>query len=386
MMKFNAFSISILLLLFAMNTSAQIGSKISFHWGKPIELPKTKESNTSLGFAGMISGTSNQLMLVAGGANFPDKMPWLGGKKKYHRQIYLYKNTHGHLELVDDSKELPNTLAYAASCTQHNQIFIAGGENDLGIQNKAFILTMQAGKVLYTALPDLPFSVTNAMMIVKSNTLYLLGGEDEKQTQSHLISLDLNKVHAKWKYLQPVPFPVSHGVIALQQVKGKDELFVLGGRTKTANGISTFYDTIISYNFEKDSWAQVGQLPYPISAGTGIQLSAHEIALFGGDKGIVFNQVERLIQAINDAPNAEQKELLNQQKIQLQATHPGFTNDILLFNSSTNKTEQIAKAPFAIPVTSSVLKFGNTFYIASGEIKAGVRSPYIFSFTIARND
>jgi N-acetylneuraminic acid mutarotase len=369
-----------------MNTYAQISSTIPIHFGKPIDLPKSNTNTSSIGFAGMISGKINHFMIVAGGANFPDEMPWLGGNKQYHHQVYIYKNNNEQLELVDTSQQLPYSLAYAACYSMEDQIFVVGGENKSGIQQEAFVITMQNGKVQYKYLPKLPYPVTNAMLIVNDNQLYVVGGENEKQTFAYIITLDLKNIKAGWKYLQPMLFPLSHGVIALQKINETDQLFVLGGRAKKENDISAFNDAILRYDFKEDKWKQVGKLPYPIAAGTGIPLNTHEIVLLGGDKGIVFNQVERLIQEINHAPNLEQKALLNQQKIQLQSTHPGFSNEVLLFNSVKMLTSKVTTAPFGIPVTSGLLQFGKTFYITSGEIRAGVRSPYIYTFTIAQHD
>ncbi|MBK7099157.1 MAG: hypothetical protein IPH58_13430 [Sphingobacteriales bacterium] len=53
----------------------------------------------SIGFAGMISGISNNKLIVAGGANFPDELPWQGGKNiiptKYMCWKEIKSNTNG---------------------------------------------------------------------------------------------------------------------------------------------------------------------------------------------------------------------------------------------------------------------------------------------------
>jgi len=36
------------------------------------------------GMAGIIAGAHGGVLIAAGGANFPDKMPWDGGKKIYY--------------------------------------------------------------------------------------------------------------------------------------------------------------------------------------------------------------------------------------------------------------------------------------------------------------
>lgn len=44
-------------------------------------LPSNNQQKEGLGLAGPITGISGNRLLVAGGANFPDGMPWKGGKK-----------------------------------------------------------------------------------------------------------------------------------------------------------------------------------------------------------------------------------------------------------------------------------------------------------------
>src|ERR1019366_969557 len=41
------------------------------------------------GFAGSFAGVSNGAMIVAGGANFPDKKPWDGGKKLWYDTVFV---------------------------------------------------------------------------------------------------------------------------------------------------------------------------------------------------------------------------------------------------------------------------------------------------------
>jgi N-acetylneuraminic acid mutarotase len=47
------------------------------------------------GMAGMFAGKSNGKLFCMGGANFPDKKPWEGGKKVWYDEIFMF---------VDDQK------------------------------------------------------------------------------------------------------------------------------------------------------------------------------------------------------------------------------------------------------------------------------------------
>ena len=63
----------------------------SIQWKIAGELPSTNSHERSLGFAGPVAGIHKNILVVAGGANFPKAMPWMGGKKKYYDCGYLFK-------------------------------------------------------------------------------------------------------------------------------------------------------------------------------------------------------------------------------------------------------------------------------------------------------
>ena len=74
-------------------------------------LPAQTDTTESLGFAGMLGGTHNGVLLVAGGANFPKGLPWEGGEKVWSKDIYIFENDEWRLS----SKQLSEPLGYSAS-------------------------------------------------------------------------------------------------------------------------------------------------------------------------------------------------------------------------------------------------------------------------------
>src|SRR6187401_2327630 len=101
-------------------------------WRKAGELPAN-----SKGLAGPVTGVCNDKLIVAGGSNFPDSMPWLGGKKKYNSNGYVFRKTKNDSLVSFKTFNLPFNLAYAACCSTSKGIVAAGGENESGISNKA---------------------------------------------------------------------------------------------------------------------------------------------------------------------------------------------------------------------------------------------------------
>ena len=89
----------------------------------------------------------------------------------------------------------------------------------------------------------------------------------------------------------------------------------MGGRQKNPGGISSFSNKTYRYNIKNDSWETMEDMPYALSAGTGVCWNNNQIIIFGGDRGIVFNQVEQLLVAIANETNTEKKQELIHQKI-----------------------------------------------------------------------
>src|SRR4051812_46441002 len=86
-------------------------------WKIVASIPPALHQVKSIGLAGAISGIHNDALIVAGGTNFPDKMPWLGGSKKSYDNAIVYPNINSKKTLTPSvvSYKLPFKLAYAAN-------------------------------------------------------------------------------------------------------------------------------------------------------------------------------------------------------------------------------------------------------------------------------
>ncbi len=373
--------LSVSIMFFTAAIPAQKKQGQSMQWKIAAELPVAKNQSKSLGFAGPVAGIYQNKMIVAGGANFPDAMPWLGGKKKYYDDVFVYVKIRSRIVLQKKQFKLPATVAYAASCSTSKGIVYAGGENEQGISNKVFLLQLaqNASTLVVQNLPDLPVAVTNASMTVHGNSIYIAGGEKAEGVSDMFFSLDMDHIAEGWKQLPLIPKPVSHAVLVFQKSKDHESIFLIGGRRKNTNGISNLYSSVFEFNLTKNQWAEKKSLPYTLSAGTGMATGTHSILLFGGDKGETFHKVEMLIAAINAEKDELKKQQLVQQKNKLQMSHPGFCKEVLCYSIITDEWTVVDSIPFDTPVTTVAFKWGNEVLIPSGEIKAGVRSPYILS-------
>ena len=74
--------------------------------------------------AGPFVGTHNGALLVAGGANFPGKLPWEGGTKVWHDTVFALEKPDGVWKVAG---KLPRPLGYGVSATFGGRIWCVGG-------------------------------------------------------------------------------------------------------------------------------------------------------------------------------------------------------------------------------------------------------------------
>ncbi|MBS1760776.1 MAG: hypothetical protein JST23_11700 [Bacteroidetes bacterium] len=346
---------------------------LKIEWKVAAVLPDV-DGKASLGYAGPVTGIFNHQLFIAGGANFPDSMPWLGGKKKYYDAIAHYQISDSGIQLMPQQLKLPDTIAYSAVCSIENGIIYAGGENVHGLNSKVWLIkNKMKDSILFISLPDLPEATTNGALTYHDHSIYFIGGEIASGVSDKMYMLNLENLLAGWKELASLPHPASHGVFVSQA----NQLFYMGGRMRAKSGISDLYANMYVYDFSKNIWQEKKSLPYPLSAGTGVAYQKDKIILFGGDKGTTFHKTEQLIAAIAIEKDSLKKNELIKEKAELQLTHPGFSNQIMVYQINTDVWELAGTINYPTPVTTTAILSKNTIFIPSGEIKAGVRSNQI---------
>ena len=351
-------------------------------WSIASELPSLNGSSKALGVAGPVTGVIKDILLVAGGCNFPIEKPWNGGKKIYYNNAYIYLKKTNNLELSKfNDLKLPNTVAYAAVCNTANGLLYAGGENQNGLLDDVYLLQLEDSnsKIDYIKLPSLPIATTNAFATAIDNMVYFAGGETHNGVSDNFYKLDLDNLNVGWQELISLPKPISH---ALLIAIDKESVYLVGGRNKNNDNVSNIYSSVYKFDIIKNQWFEKSSLPYPLSAGSGTAINRKEFLIFGGDTGDTFLKAEKLNLAITKEMNQNLKNELTTQKINLLNSHPGFCKEVLLYNADIDKWTSVGVIPFDTPVTTIAIKCDNLIYIPSGEIKAGVRTPKILKATL----
>jgi cyclically-permuted mutarotase family protein len=383
----NRLTTSLLATVMLFNASfAQTKRMNTMQWKIVAELPAKNEQDKALGLAGPVTGVNHNVLIVAGGANFPDSMPWLGGKKKYYDEVYILQKdaVNKFSWLTTKSLHLKQKLAYSGNISTSNGIVCVGGETDTGHTREVFLLQWDAVKkgIILKELPSLPVELANAAVANIGKTIYVAGGEDGHKVSNTFFQLDMSVSLPEWKRLPDLPIAMSHSV-AVAQSNGKNQcVYVIGGRAKASSGLSDLHNTVFCFDPAKNNWKQLsnisdGKKTTNISAATAVAIGETCILLMGGDKGTVFHQIETYNMNITDAKTAEEKERLQTEKIQLLNNHPGFSRDVLVYNTTKDRWTKIGELPGFGPVTTTAVKWNDEIFIPSGEIKPGVRTPQI---------
>ena len=353
---------------------------------------QNSDGSLSIGYAGPINGISNEVLIVSGGANFPDKMPWEGGKKSYSKTIHVLEKCKDQYTWNNEVKSvLPEAIAYCGSTSTDLGVVYVGGENENGLSNKSYLLKWNAAKkeVEAKVLPDFPFAIANISLTHIGNTVYAVGGDEAAKSSDFFASLDLNEANPQWKTLPNLPLALANAVVIAQKGKNGVNIYVVGGRTKTASGISDLHNTTFVYDVKNQSWNTAatisdGKSSTNFSAGAGVAVGSHSVLIVGGDDGVIFHQIETYLSQIAQAGSEELKAELIAKKNKLVTNHPGFFNGILLYNTLTNEWSKVGELPFLPHVTTPAVLWDKKIILSNGEIKPGIRTPNVMLGTIKK--
>jgi cyclically-permuted mutarotase family protein len=340
-------------------------------------------AGTGKGLAGMYGGLVPGGVLLAGGSDFPGKMPWEGGSKAYYNQVYLLTETDGRFDCRILKDTLPFPMAYGASVNIPGGVFIVGGECQAGALNSAFILSFDTSnnRVGIKRLPDMPEKLSHLSATVINQKVYVAGGDNKLGTTTCFFSIDLAAAEPGWEKEKDLPIPLAYTVTVSQKYSGKECVYVIGGRATTNSGISALHGTIFRYNILTRNWTEMAGFPGSaesgnLSASTGISLAKDTILLIGGDDGIIFSRIEKINRKIAKATGDKTRQALEQEKLQLVQQHPGFSRKVWMYDTKKEKWHQVGELPYA-PVTTTAVLWNNKVIIPGGEIHPGVRTPDI---------
>ena len=308
-------------------------------WDTSLSLPQL-DGTPNIGIAGVFSGRIDGKLLIAGGANFPDRTPEANGEKRYHQDLYLYDASRGW-QVIRDA--LPAPRAYGISVTLPEGVLCIGGCDASDCTDQVSLLTLDGDRPRFTPWPSLPRPLANA---AGAGGIEQVGGGTA--ATRNFFMLDLHDRGRGWQELPPWPGPARAFAVAASQSDGFDNCFYLfSGRDFSGDSPWTVHKDGYRYNPRLGSWDRL-EGEFPVMAGTAAPFGTNHILLIGGRNGT--NSDDRMLR---------------------------------LYHTITETlTEVPVSDEIDLPVTTNVLPDDDGILITSGEIRPGVRTPVLLRGTL----
>ena len=315
------------------------------------------------GFAGSYAGASGDALIVAGGANFPDKKPWEGGTKIWYDRVFvLTPDATSSTELKAgawrEAGKLPAPGGYGASVQLDDGVLFIGGGDARRNFSEVWLARWDGRSVNFTAWPALPKPLAMAAGARAGRTVFVAGGldrPDATQAQPVFLALDLDNVKAGWRELPTWPGP--ERMLATAGASGGDFFLFSGARLVAGTDGKPAREWLRdAYRFSPgQGWKRLADLPrVAVAAPSPAPLVNGKLLVIGGDDGA---------QAAL-APTA----------------HKGFPRDVLAFDPKADAWTRAGDVPFSL-VTTTLAEWRGQIIVPGGEQRPGVRSPAVWAAT-----
>ena len=369
------------------------------------DLPPNVGQNVQPGLAGTYTGIDDDVLIVAGGANFPDKQPWEGGMKTYYDGIFiLKKNADGTVKWEVATTKIPYAAGYGGAISTNNGLLCFGGNtSETNISNTWFIdYIPETGKVEIRQGPELPLPLTNFAFAKVENAIYVAGGIsdlDGPSTSSfYKLSLDGDRPNNwEWVLLPPWDGDPRAFAIGVGQSNGLDNCFYLfSGRNIDSQGGWKVLSDAHVFNPTTKKWQVISNIKnqeFTVMAGTAFPLGASSIIFTSGSDGTlamkeisIKRRIEQLAsRLVNGEDVGERLELARTELTEHLANHPGFGNKIFGFNTISKEYYEMEEMPQTGQLTTTAVIKRGDIIVPTGEIRPGVRTPSVLKISIEKD-
>jgi N-acetylneuraminic acid mutarotase len=334
--------------LFFMNLALASSEVTNLTWK---QLPASPDA---VGLAAPFAGVSGGALIVAGGANFPGKMPWEGGQKVWHDSVYVLPEPGA--KWLSGFK-LPRAVAYGVSITTSNGLICLGGADAHDHLRDVFLLRWRGKRIETWPLVPLPRPMAYGCGALVGNTIYLAGGTEHPDATNALKtfwSLDLRATDPQWHELDSWPGPAR--MLAVAGTCDSDFLLFSGVSLDSGQGGKLVRNYLQdAYRFTPGmGWRRIADLPRAAAAAPSPAiLNEGELLIVSGDDGKLVN-------------------------FEPKSAHPGFPRDVLAYDPRADKWTRLNNSPLS-RATVPVVSWRGMAVIPNGEARPGYRTPEVWA-------
>jgi N-acetylneuraminate epimerase len=314
------------------------------------------------GMAGLMAGSHGDVLIAAGGANFPDLAPWQNGTKKFYDEIYALLPGEAAWKAAG---RLPAPRAYGAPVNVPDGVLIAGGENGERVFQDSLLLQWDGRRVQVRAGPPLPAPATCAVAAVLDGCVYLAGGYSAgapRLSRDFFWRLNLKDSGPSWRPLPAWPGPTR----ALAVIAAVDAALYLlsgieiadAGQTPPQAAPAVYLKDAYRYR-PGGAWERLPELPWSALAAPSpapVSESPARVFVLGGVDG----------RQVGNLPRATV-----------------LPDDIIYLDVSRNEWRHWPEAWPTPVVCISTIKTGDRWVLPSGETMAGKRTTAVRAWRIA---
>ena len=371
-------------------------------WEKIAELADTDGKKLG-GYAGMFAGAHGDVLILAGGTDFPGAMPWEGGTRAFSDAVHVLERTVGDDRMpryawVESGVKLSEAMGCGASVSLKDGLLCVGGATDAGVRDGCFLLSWNAGerKVGQTEFPKLPQPLAWASAALVKNTVYVLGGTGElprSRAVNSFYALDLSKRDAggaafAWKALPPWDGPPRMLAVAAASMEGGSEyLYLCGGRNP--GGEPDFLTDLHRYNPVRKDWALLGDIidprghPCAIVGAPAFHVPPHHLVIVSGTDETLTQVMESQARDLKEIDDAEKNRRRDYNRL-LMEKFPGYTRTVLGYDAGIGEWNHLGHFPGTPCLTNPAVNWDGQIVIPGGETGPGRRSPEIWMGTIRK--
>ena len=321
----------------------------------PMEGFPSSERGYELGVSACYAGCIEDMLIMAGGANFADKPVAEGGKKCFYKGIYGAKITSYDTLCWEKIGELPKALAYGATVSLGNRLIFIGGATAEGSVSSVFSVELKDGKAVVNQLPSLPVALDNISATIYNNMVYVAGGSSNGEEQNTVFLLDTKKSDAQWEIQKEYLCVPQRERIGMQTVSvaPNGKLMILGGFS----------------NADDSHSAEVYDGP---SGGALAQLCDGRIFIAGGVNHEIFL----------DAISGRYEKVAKADYLKKPVEWYRFDGRLQLFDPEDCSYTTLMESPFLARAGAALVGYKEMIFSIGGETKPGVRSPLVVKVSL----